>query len=155
MDDSPPLHPRLNPELRRAPRKPTLRFMPSHPAHAIAFGFGSGLSPIAPGTVGTMWAWFSFLVLQRHALAWRVERVAAGLRERGWMAKVAACWLMASVDVGRPGPVQAEKPLSSTLTARPGPAVVKAINARSMLAQCAAWAPHNCFSRASRPQFNR
>ena len=28
-----------------------------HGAHLIALGFGSGLSPIAPGTVGTLWAW--------------------------------------------------------------------------------------------------
>ena len=34
-----------------------------HPAHVIAFGAGSGLSPMAPGTVGTLWAWASFLVL--------------------------------------------------------------------------------------------
>lgn len=33
-----------------------------HPAHLLAFGFGSGLSPKAPGTVGTLWAWLSFLV---------------------------------------------------------------------------------------------
>ena len=65
MNDSPPLH-QVNPQLRRAPRRPTLRFMLSHPAHAIALGFGSGLSPIAPGTVGTLWAWLAFLVLQRH-----------------------------------------------------------------------------------------
>jgi phosphatidylglycerophosphatase A len=29
----------------------------SHPAHAIAFGFGAGLSPVAPGTAGTLLAW--------------------------------------------------------------------------------------------------
>lgn len=34
-------------------RQPTLGFVLSHPAHFIAFGFGSGLAPIAPGTVGT------------------------------------------------------------------------------------------------------
>ncbi len=34
-----------------------------HPAHAISFGFGSGLSPIAPGTVATLWAWLVFLML--------------------------------------------------------------------------------------------
>ena len=28
-----------------------------HPAHCIALGFGSGLAPRAPGTVGTLWAW--------------------------------------------------------------------------------------------------
>ncbi len=35
-------------------RKPSLRFLLSHPAHFIAMGFGAGLSPIAPGTVGTL-----------------------------------------------------------------------------------------------------
>lgn len=33
---------------------PTLRFVISHPAHFFAFGFGAGLSPYAPGTVGTL-----------------------------------------------------------------------------------------------------
>lgn len=36
--------------------KPTVRFVFSHPAHFIAFGFGTGLSPVAPGTVGTLLA---------------------------------------------------------------------------------------------------
>jgi len=46
-----------------APRRANARFMLSHPAHALALGFGSGLAPWAPGTVGTLWAWASFLVL--------------------------------------------------------------------------------------------
>jgi phosphatidylglycerophosphatase A len=33
---------------------PTLRFLVSHPAHFIALGFGAGLSPVAPGTFGTL-----------------------------------------------------------------------------------------------------
>jgi phosphatidylglycerophosphatase A len=40
--------------------------MLSHPAHVLALGFGSGLSPMAPGTVGTLWAWLSFVLLQPH-----------------------------------------------------------------------------------------
>jgi phosphatidylglycerophosphatase A len=36
------------------------RFMWSHPAHVLAMGFGSGLSPKAPGTVGTLWAWAAY-----------------------------------------------------------------------------------------------
>ena len=44
--------------------KPTARFMLAHPAHFIALGFGSGLSPVAPGTAGTLWAWLAYLVLQ-------------------------------------------------------------------------------------------
>jgi phosphatidylglycerophosphatase A len=43
--------------------RPTVRFMLSHPAHMVALGFGSGLSRIAPGTSGTLWAWVSFAVL--------------------------------------------------------------------------------------------
>ena len=39
--------------------------MLSHPAHLVALGFGSGLSGRAPGTVGTLWAWVAFLVLDR------------------------------------------------------------------------------------------
>ena len=42
-----------------------VRFLLSHPAHWIALGFGSGLSPKAPGTVGTLWAWLMFLLLDR------------------------------------------------------------------------------------------
>jgi phosphatidylglycerophosphatase A len=29
----------------------------------VAFGAGSGLSPVSPGTVGTLWAWVAFLIL--------------------------------------------------------------------------------------------
>ena len=48
-----------------APTRPSAAFLLRHPAHAIALGFGSGLSPRAPGTVGTLWAWVAFLVLDR------------------------------------------------------------------------------------------
>jgi len=47
------------------PRRPTVHLLLSHPAHFIAFGAGSGLSPKAPGTVGTLWAWVTFNALQR------------------------------------------------------------------------------------------
>ena len=43
--------------------RPDSRFMLAHPAHMIAQGFGSGLSPIAPGTVGSLFAWLSFNLL--------------------------------------------------------------------------------------------
>jgi phosphatidylglycerophosphatase A len=48
-----------------APQRATAGFLLSHPAHAVALGFGAGLSPVAPGTVGTLWAWVSFAVLDR------------------------------------------------------------------------------------------
>ena len=34
--------------------KPSLRFVLSHPAHLLSFGFGSGLAHKAPGTFGTL-----------------------------------------------------------------------------------------------------
>lgn len=46
-----------------APVRPTLAFMARHPARWIALGFGSGLAPKAPGTVGTLWAWAAFAVM--------------------------------------------------------------------------------------------
>ena len=45
-------------------KPPSLRFLFSHPAHLIACGFGSGLSPFAPGTFGTLFAWASFLLFK-------------------------------------------------------------------------------------------
>jgi phosphatidylglycerophosphatase A len=57
---------------RRAPRRPDWRFLVAHPSHLIALGFGSGLSPKAPGTVGTFWAWLTFALLDRvlPPMAW-------------------------------------------------------------------------------------
>lgn len=46
------------------PKRPTVGFMLQHPAHMLALGFGSGLARVAPGTVGTLWGWLAFLVLQ-------------------------------------------------------------------------------------------
>ncbi|PIT72112.1 phosphatidylglycerophosphatase A [Limnohabitans sp. G3-2] len=53
----------------RGPVQPTVAFMLAHPAHAVALGLGSGLAPKAPGTVGSLWAWLSWLVIQ-HYLSW-------------------------------------------------------------------------------------
>ena len=50
--------------LAPAPQRPSARFMGAHPAHLLALGFGAGLSPLAPGTVGSLWAWLSFYALQ-------------------------------------------------------------------------------------------
>jgi len=45
---------------------PTLRFLFSHPAHFIALGFGAGLSPVAPGTAGTLVAIPLAMLLRAH-----------------------------------------------------------------------------------------
>lgn len=47
------------------PQRASFAFMRGRLAHWVALGFGSGLAPRAPGTVGTLWAWVSFLVFDR------------------------------------------------------------------------------------------
>jgi phosphatidylglycerophosphatase A len=90
----------LQPPLGPAPRKPGWRFLFSHPAHAIALGFGSGLSPWAPGTVGTLWAWLAFVVLDPHlgALPW--AWVLIGSFFVGWWACTVAARHLAVADPG-------------------------------------------------------
>ncbi len=46
-----------SPEARR---RPTLRFVLANPAHFIAFGFGVGLFPLGPGTMGPVLAFPSY-----------------------------------------------------------------------------------------------
>ena len=82
---------RLDPPVATLSRRPTWRFLWSHPAHAIALGFGSGLSPVAPGTVGTLWGWLVFAWLQPSlgAAAWGWV-IAAGLLIGWWACTVTA-----------------------------------------------------------------
>lgn len=44
--------------------RPSWRFVLRHPAHLLAFGFGAGLAPYAPGTVGTLLAFPPYWLLQ-------------------------------------------------------------------------------------------
>ena len=53
--------------------RPTLRFLFQHPAHFIALGFGAGLSPVAPGTLGTLLAIPLALALRAYAGERRVS----------------------------------------------------------------------------------
>lgn len=82
---------RLNPPVAVAARKPTVRFLLSHPAHAIALGFGSGLAPIAPGTAGTLWAWLVFALLGPYldALQWGIG-IGVGALIGWWACTVSA-----------------------------------------------------------------
>ena len=57
MNPSPP-----SPAGTTAPQ-PNWRFAFSNPVHCVAFGFGSGLAPIAPGTAGSLFGWASYLLL--------------------------------------------------------------------------------------------
>jgi phosphatidylglycerophosphatase A len=50
--------------------RPRPAFAFSHPAHAIAFGFGAGLAPFAPGTAGSALGW---------AIGWALGPLHAGI----------------------------------------------------------------------------
>ncbi len=81
--------------------KATARFMFSHPAHIIALGFGSGLSPFAPGTAGTLWAWVAFLVLQSYGMTDLQWAVVIGLSlPIGWWASSVTAQHMGVLDPG-------------------------------------------------------
>jgi len=79
------------------PVKASWRWMFQTAGRTLALGFGSGLSPIAPGTVGTLWAWALFLVGQFFFTSddW-IWIIGGGL--------VAACWICghASDELGSP-----------------------------------------------------
>jgi phosphatidylglycerophosphatase A len=52
--------------------RPGFRFVFSHPAHFIAFGFGAGLSPFAPGTAGTLVGFPLFWLIGSHYSPWEM-----------------------------------------------------------------------------------
>lgn len=83
----------------RAPR-PTARFMLSHPAHYIALGFGAGLSPVAPGTAGTLWAWLAYAVLQSWCTPAQIGLVIAAALPLGWWACTRTAQHMGIADPG-------------------------------------------------------
>lgn len=68
------------------PRRPSVAFMLSHPAHLLALGFGAGLAPLAPGTCGTLWAWLAFAVLQHWLAPGPLAAVVALSLPLGWWA---------------------------------------------------------------------
>jgi phosphatidylglycerophosphatase A len=74
--------------------------MLAHPAHAIALGWGSGLSPKAPGTVGSLWGWLSWLVLQ-STLTQPVQAVVIAIALLvGWWACTVTARHMGIADPG-------------------------------------------------------
>lgn len=81
INTDPPL-----PAIARPNMRPTVRFLLGHPAHFIALGGGSGLAPIAPGTVGTLWAWLTFLLLDLFLSPLALAGVIAAALLIGWWA---------------------------------------------------------------------
>lgn len=86
--------------VRLAPLRPTAKFMLAHPAHFIALGFGSGLSPVAPGTAGTLWAWLSFLALQRWLSPPQIGWLIAVSIPLGWWVCLVTARNMRVLDPG-------------------------------------------------------
>ncbi|QDL53038.1 phosphatidylglycerophosphatase A family protein [Rhodoferax aquaticus] len=80
--------------------RPTARFMLAHPAHCIALGFGSGLSRIAPGTVGTLWAWISFYALMPYMSDTKWGYLIAASLPIGWWASSLTAQHMEVLDPG-------------------------------------------------------
>ncbi|MBC5764108.1 phosphatidylglycerophosphatase A family protein [Ramlibacter albus] len=91
-----PLAPPLQPPVRR----PGLRFLLRNPLHTIALGFGAGLSPVAPGTVGTLWAWVAWLVLQQWLSPYAMGWVLALSLPVGWWACTVTARNMRVLDPG-------------------------------------------------------
>ena len=83
-----------------SPRQPNSKFLLAHPAHCIALGFGSGLSPIAPGTAGTVWGWLSFLVLQRWLTSEGIGWLIAVSVPLGWWACTVTARNLRQIDPG-------------------------------------------------------
>jgi len=77
-----------------APRRASVQLLLSHPWHVLSLGAGSGLSPFAPGTVGTLWSWASFVVLQH----WWGQGPAADLK---WAALIVVGSLVGAVACTR------------------------------------------------------
>jgi len=76
------------------------RFLLSHPAHFIALGAGSGLSRIAPGTAGTLWAWAVFALLQVWLTPFQMGMLIAASTLVGWWACTVTARHMGVADPG-------------------------------------------------------
>jgi phosphatidylglycerophosphatase A len=75
----------------RAWRDPTFEFMRPRASRWIALGFGSGLAPVAPGTLGTAFGWASFVALD----PW--------LSDTAWWGLIAAAFALGVWACGRTG----------------------------------------------------
>ncbi len=76
------------------------RFLLDHPAHLIALGFGAGLSRFAPGTVGTLWAWAAFLIIQHWLTPLEMGVLIAVSLLVGWWACTVCARHMGVADPG-------------------------------------------------------
>ncbi len=68
-------------------KKPDFRFMSRNPVHVLSLGFGAGLAPVAPGTLGTL-------------LAFPVYFLIVGLPAWAYLAVVAALFAVGTAAAG-------------------------------------------------------
>jgi phosphatidylglycerophosphatase A len=59
--------------------RPGAGFLVAHPAHFVALGFGTGLSPVVPGTIGTLLAFPLYVLLAQRLAPAGIAAVIAGL----------------------------------------------------------------------------
>jgi phosphatidylglycerophosphatase A len=90
----------MNPAVRPPVIRPSVRFMLSHPAHCIALGFGSGLSTVAPGTAGTLWAWVAYVVIEQWLGPVGMGLLIASSLLVGWWACTVTAARMRVLDPG-------------------------------------------------------
>ena len=74
--------------------------MLAHPAHFMALGFGAGLAPKAPGTVGTLWAWLAYLVLQQWLTPSQIGWLIVASTVVGWWACTVTARALRVADPG-------------------------------------------------------
>ncbi|KAB0578183.1 phosphatidylglycerophosphatase A [Ideonella dechloratans] len=80
------------------PLRPGLWLLRRSPLHWVSLAMGSGLSPVAPGTVGTLWAWLAWRVLDPwlNTAGWAVVLVAGFFV--GWWACTATARALRVAD---------------------------------------------------------
>jgi len=82
------------------PLRPGTWLLRRSPLHWLSLGFGSGLSPVAPGTVGTLWAWISFVMLDRFLTDQVWAWVLLGGLLVGWWACTSTARALRTPDPG-------------------------------------------------------
>ncbi|GAB7538434.1 phosphatidylglycerophosphatase A family protein [Burkholderia sp. 3C] len=92
----------IHDDTRPQPRRASAPFMRSHPLHLLSLGFGSGLAPLAPGLIGSLFGWISFVALAPYLgdAGW------AALIVAGFAQQLGAFVLFRLVDSVKPPPVR-------------------------------------------------
>jgi phosphatidylglycerophosphatase A len=88
------------PSTRGVTLSPSFQFMKPRASRWIAFGFGAGLTPIMPGTVGTLWAWIAFLLIDSGL---RSLALTSTLFNLAWASIIVVSFAIGSWACGRTG----------------------------------------------------